>query len=58
MSVMFFLCGVARVAIPVAFTTVAFVDAATGIVLAVPFGLLVVAVALYDARERHRRRDR
>ncbi len=55
---MFFLCGVARVAIPVAFTTVAFVDAATGIVLAGPFGLLVVATALYDARVRHRRRQR
>ena len=55
---MFFLCGVARVAIPVAFTTVAFVDAAIGTILAGPFGLLVVGIALYDARMRHRRRQR
>lgn len=56
MSVPYFICGVARVAVPAAFTTVVFVDSAAGLVLAIPFGLLVLGVALYDACARRWRK--
>lgn len=56
MSLPFFICGVARVAMPAAFTATAFADPQTGIVLAGPFGGIVFLVAVYDARVRRRRR--
>ena len=57
-SLVFFVCGVARVAVSAVFTTIAFVDPSTGIILAGPFGLLVTLTAVYDARARHRRKPR
>lgn len=58
MSLMFFLCGVARVSVSAVFTTIAFVDPAIGIILAGPFGLIVTGTAVDDAWARARRQSR
>lgn len=50
-----FLCGVLRVSLVTAFLVLAFTSRATATDLMVPFALLVLAIAVYDARDNCRR---
>lgn len=50
-----FLCGALRVALVTAFFVIALTDKALATDLMVPFALLVLAIAVYDARDNCRR---
>lgn len=58
MTLLLFVCGCLRVALPTAFVVLALTNKGLANALLLPFAGLVLAVAVYDHRDRERRRAR